>query len=567
LGVTLAIAGMGLLFLNAIYRRGRRPLLPAFKKIVGYSLVLHYVAMSLPRVEWANAGLIGPGRAVFIYALTLACTAAGCVFFIVMGRKPVRAAFGIITEEEAADPALLKKNRKARKLRPVIVILEWVDAIASAVIIVILINIFVFQLYEVPTESMVPTFLSGDRPFTVKFLAGPRLPLTEWRLPFIKQPARGDVVTIANPRYPENSGVNLRKYLSQLVYMITFTGVNIDTLGPGGRQKSDPLVKRVVGLPGEKLMMVDDVLYVRTAADPEFRPVEADRQRYAQVDLWKLPEDLQKRVGYIGTDAGIRRMLSAWDARKNAEDPARLAAAIGEKWRGLERRVSALPMGVLSAFESDAFRQDGYIRTRRDEIMSAAPAGAENVFAMTSIAIDPLHVALAVARSPTVRAALAEFVTSGLSAPVGPTAYERGTRALSLLIKDNLISRVDLDIALISAGADYLKLSRDLRRVVLNTDAEDLADYLGRYDERNFAEFPAGDAFLGPDEYFAMGDNRYNSLDFRFSEDSRVRALDPADPVSVLYSSRLAPFPLEKRFIEGYAVFRVWPLSRMGAIR
>ena len=91
--------------------------------------------------------------------------------------------------------------------------------------------------------------------------------------------------------------------------------------------------------------------------------------------------------------------------------------------------------------------------------------------------------------------------------------------------------------------------------------------YLERfYDERNFPEFP-GAAFLGPDQYFAMGDNRYNSLDFRFSEQYQVRALDSSDSSSIQYSSLLAPFPLDMRFIEGYAVFRVWPFSRWGVIR
>ena len=267
-------------------------------------------------------------------------------------------------------------------------------------------------------------------------------------------------------------------------------------------------------------------------------------------------------------DERTRSMFSAWDAKKNGADPVRLAAALGEKWRGLERRLSALPMGVLSAFESSAFSEaGGSLRTMRDETMSTAPAGAENIFAMTSTAMDSLYVSLAVARSPTARAALAEFVTSGLSAPVGPTAYERGNRVLSLLIKDSIVSRVDLDIASISAGADYRTPVQDPRRIGLFSEARELATFLGCYDERNFPEFLSGDAFLGPDEYFAMGDNRYNSLHFRFSEDAVMRALDPADPVSVLYSSRLAPFPLEKRFIKGYAVFRVWPLSRMGVIR
>ena len=38
----------------------------------------------------------------------------------------------------------------------------------------------------------------------------------------------------------------------------------------------------------------------------------------------------------------------------------------------------------------------------------------------------------------------------------------------------------------------------------------------GLYDQRNFPEFPAGISYLGPREYFAMGDNRYNSTDFRY---------------------------------------------------
>ena len=64
-----------------------------------------------------------------------------------------------------------------------------------------------------------------------------------------------------------------------------------------------------------------------------------------------------------------------------------------------------------------------------------------------------------------------------------------------------------------------------------------------------------------------MGDNRYNSLDFRFQERTETRALDAADASSVLYRSILAPFALEKKFIEGKASFILWPPSRIGRIR
>ena len=112
------------------------------------------------------------------------------------------------------------------------------------------------------------------------------MPLTDWRLPFLRLPERGDIMTLANPRYPENQSVNLKKYLAQLVSMVTFTAVNIDKYLPDGSQKADPLVKRIVGVPGEKLMMIDDVLYSKRAGDARFSPVEADKA-WARVDLWK----------------------------------------------------------------------------------------------------------------------------------------------------------------------------------------------------------------------------------------------------------------------------------------
>jgi signal peptidase I len=562
LAVSLLIPAAGALFLIAAYYLGKGRLLPAFKKFTGYAIVLHYVASSLPRVKWAEAGFIGEGRAVFMYVLTLACVAAGCVLFAVMGRKKVLVSFGVITAEEASDPALLKKNRKAKTPNPIAFVLEWVDVIASALIAVILINIFAFQLYIVPTESMVPVFLSGDRPFTVKLLAGPRLPLTEWRLPFFRAPARGDVVTIANPRYPENSGVNLRKYLSQFVSMATITLVTLD-------KRPDPLVKRIVGMPGEKLMMVDDQLYVRTAKDPDFTPLAIDRERFAQIDLWKLPMEVRNRIGRDAViDERGRRRLADLDARKNGIDPARLAEGLRDQWRGLEPRLAALSQGTLDAFERDAFEESGgSLKAMRDLAMSAGPAGAGNFFSGMGISTDDVSIALAIARSLAARAALKEYSTSALSSAPGPTAYERGSRRLNLLIKQNLLSRVELDIGLIASGSAYRSIIMDPRHIREISEATELSFYLGLYDSRNFPEFPSGGAFLGPDQYFAMGDNRYNSLDFRFSETTGIRPLDPSDPASILYHSQLAPFPLEKRYIEGYAVFRVWPLSRLGVIR
>jgi len=558
---TLILVASELAFMDAIYRKDKARLLPAWKKFTGYSLVFAYVFQALPRVAWRNDGLIGEGRTVFLYVLSLLCLASGLVAFVLAGRPSVQAAFGLISEEEIHDRKLRRQNRIARQ-KPGFLrgLLDWVDAIAFAAIAVILINIFVFQLYVIPSESMVPGFFINDRPFTTKLTMGPRLPLTEWRLPFISKIKRGDIVTISNPRYPENHEVNVKKQLSQFVYMLTFTAVNIDRL-PDGSQKNDPLVKRVVGVPGEKLMMVDDVLYAKTRADGDFHAVEDDR-KWARTDLWKEDAARRAKIRTLPIDERGRAVLTAWDDKKNGADP----VALGAELRALSPKIVSLAASLRGAHEPVTTMS---ITDLRDEAVSGtASSGAAYVAGLGADGVD-LSLALAAIRSHVAASALATYALDGAAAAVIPASdpYERGTRNLDLLIKVNLLERVARDLELLASGADFAAIGADAKLATLTDDSLELRTYLGYYDARNFPVFPAGDAYLGPTEYFAMGDNRYNSLDFRFQERMVDRALDAADPSSIRYRSLLAPFALDRKFIEGKASFILWPPSRVGAIR
>ncbi|HUX37957.1 MAG TPA: signal peptidase I [Rectinemataceae bacterium] len=570
---TLAIAAGHLAFTHFIYREGKKGLWLAWKKFTGYSIPVFYFVHALPRVTWQKLGLIGGAHANLIFGATLLATLLGILVFWFASRPATLAAVGVIQADEVKDRALRKRRMRERQVQAhrrniLLAGLEWVDALAWAAIAVLLVNIFVFQLYVVPSESMVPAFLVGDRPFTLKLETGPRIPLTEWRLPFLRLPQRGDVVTIANPRYPENHGVDLKKYLSQLVYMITFTTVNLDATLPDGTPKADPLVKRVTGVPGDRLMMVDDQLYVRRAGDADWRVV---KEPWAHVDLWKEPDAFKKKIQVIPIDEQTRAFLTSMDEERKAVDTSALSKAIAVDLAAAEASFSRIGPGLLASFEAKQLTRapSSAVATRDEAIALAAKGG--NPWAAAGSSVDDFSLALAAAKDRASREAFLAYAKGAIQdASIPPDdAYERAARALSLEIKANVIARTARDLSLVASSAPIDAFGSDVALTRLQTEARKLDWYLrSAWDSRNFPAFPSKTGYLGPTQYFAMGDNRYNSLDFRYREGTlKARALDPADPVPVTYPSMLDPFPLEREFIEGTALFRLWPFTRFGQIK
>ncbi|MDR0712662.1 MAG: S26 family signal peptidase [Bacteroidales bacterium] len=63
-------------------------------------------------------------------------------------------------------------------------VVEWLDALIFAVIVVTLINIFIFQNYKIPTGSMERTLQIGDHLYVSKLKYGPKIPNTPISFPF-----------------------------------------------------------------------------------------------------------------------------------------------------------------------------------------------------------------------------------------------------------------------------------------------------------------------------------------------------------------------------------------------
>ncbi len=117
---------------------------------------------------------------------------------------------------------------------------DQISTFVFAVAIAVSIRAFVIEPFRIPSGSMLPTLLIGDHLFVNKFVYGVRIPFTELRLPALREPMRGDVV----------------------VFVVARNG---DRIIPADRRPDlprDDFVKRIVGLPGDRVEVRGQRLYV-----------------------------------------------------------------------------------------------------------------------------------------------------------------------------------------------------------------------------------------------------------------------------------------------------------------
>ncbi|MBS9719943.1 signal peptidase I [Tianweitania sp. BSSL-BM11] len=131
---------------------------------------------------------------------------------------------------------------------------ETINVIAQALILALIIRTLFFQPFSIPSGSMRPTLLEGDYLFVTKWAYG----YSKHSLPFSpdlfegriwgSQPERGDVVVF---KYPPNPSLDY--------------------------------IKRVIGLPGDRIQVRRGVLYINDEAVP--------RELVGQIDNPDITEE------------------------------------------------------------------------------------------------------------------------------------------------------------------------------------------------------------------------------------------------------------------------------------
>lgn len=430
--------------------------------------------------------------------------------------------------------------------------LSWVDALVQAVFMVLLLNIFIVQLYEIPSESMVPEFLIRDRVVVFKTASGPKFPLSEVGLPYVKKYKRGDIVVFRNPHYSNDRKSEVRTFLSQIVYMCTLTTVNLN-VDEGGNPKADPLVKRIAGVPGEQLMMQDGILYSRTKASDEWKVVEQDA-KYAEWNLNTVKNSIKRgltRESYVVGQEEYDSMIEC-EKQRNAFDIKLFEIEAKSISKSFEK--------IFAAYSSE--KQNNSLDVLfTDKYLFENSLFAQHYFYAQAL-LSNKGGAKSFERFMTAWTENADFNFNG-------DLYSEANFKLNLMIK-KVAGRLFLrDAQLLAAGKNIEQVKSDSQIQELLKTAAMLNSYAFLMDRRNMPVFPANDKdgnpqYIPQNCYFMMGDNRFNSLDMRHSYDNWLAPLTSLDPVSVTYYSDISPQYVNRSKILGTTSYRFWPLNRRG---
>ena len=247
-------------------------------------------------------------------------------------------------------------------------VMSWVDSIVYALVLVYFLFAYVGQNYKIPSSSLEKSLLVGDYLWVNKMVYGPRVPQTPLHFPlaqhtlpilncksYIDQPQveyhrleglrdveRNDIVVfnypcgdtvalrIQNPDYYtivntlKHQGVeNPRQYIAdrpQEFGEVVWRPVD----------RRENYVKRCIGLPGERIKIVDDVVYINGKAIENADDVQFN---YIIEVNGTIPRSMWEEVGVRIDDHGMAPQESVYDSRKFYDVPLTAKAkAIVEKW-------------------------------------------------------------------------------------------------------------------------------------------------------------------------------------------------------------------------------------------
>ena len=212
------------------------------------------------------------------------------------------------------------------------VLVEYSKSFFPVLFLVFFLRSFLVEPFQIPSSSMVPTLQVGDYILVNKFTYGIRLPVVRTKVIDFNEPRRGDVMVFFPP------------HLNDTYY-----------------------IKRVVGLPGDRIRYIDKKLYVNGEPVPQELiaqlPPSRPRYRLSNETLGQAEHLIQTDLARGGKDFSITvkpgHYFMMGDNRDNSSD-SRVWGEVPE--RDIVGKAFAIWMHWESFFSLPSFHRVGSIQ-------------------------------------------------------------------------------------------------------------------------------------------------------------------------------------------------------------
>ncbi len=155
---------------------------------------------------------------------------------------------------------------------------EWIEPFLIAAVVALFIRQFGVEAFKIPSGSMIPTLAIGDHLLVNKFIYGPRIPFTDSRIFTWKEPKRGEIIVF---KYPEDESKNF--------------------------------IKRVIGLPGDKIEIKNGKLFINDQPAPVAEVGDAGGKGEGGRPYYGKPKLLEEQLGTVTHEIQYLRNQSGYD--------------------------------------------------------------------------------------------------------------------------------------------------------------------------------------------------------------------------------------------------------------